>query len=216
LVPVGTQPGPDQIVASSVYSVRAACAAAGAAVVDLGLTRDDLSSIRERIRAAKAIPADVLVTLGGASVGEHDLVKQAFAAEGLDFGFWKIAMRPGKPLVFGRLGPMRVLGLPGNPVASYACTVLFLVPLVRALSGLPPGPEIVPAVLGCDVAANGIREDYLRAQLKRDADGTIIATPFEVQDSSMQAILAAADGLLLREPHAPAAARGSACRVLPF
>lgn len=216
LVPVGTKPGADQIIASSVHSVSAACAATGADVVDLGLTRDDLNIIRERIRAAKAIPADVLVTLGGASVGEHDLVKQAFAAEGLDLGFWKIAMRPGKPLVFGRLGPMRVLGLPGNPVSSYVCTVLFLVPLIRALMGLPPGPEFVPAVLGGDLAANDAREDYLRARMHRDADDAIVATPFDVQDSSMQAILAAADGLLLREPHAPAAARGSPCRVLPF
>lgn len=215
LVRPGAARGPDQIVASSIYAVRALCEDAGAEVIDLGLAPDRREALAARIAAARDIPADVLVTLGGASVGTHDLVKTAFAEAGLDLGFWQIAMRPGKPLVFGRLGAQRVLGLPGNPVSSYVCALLFLVPLIRALVGLAPGPFPVSASLGTDLRANDAREDYLRATIR--AEGRrLIATPLPVQDSSMQAALAAADGLVMRPASAPAAREGDAVRMIVF
>jgi molybdopterin molybdotransferase len=211
LVPPGAPLGPDQIVASSVFSVAALLAEAGAEPVELALAADDLDVQRRRIGAARAAEADVLVTLGGASVGEHDLVREAFAAEGASLDFWRIAMRPGKPLVFGRSGAMRVVGLPGNPVSAYVCALVFLVPLVRALLGLDPALREIEVRLGADLRANDEREDYLRATLHGDT-----AIPLPVQDSSMQAALAAAHGLLIRPPHAGAARAGEPARFLPF
>lgn len=215
LVPPGATPGADQIVLSSLYSVRAACIETGADVVHLGLAGDKLTLLDDRIGAALAVPADIIVTLGGASVGEHDLVKDAFEHHGLALGFWRIAMRPGKPLVFGRIGATAVLGLPGNPVSSYACCLLFLLPLIRALIGLPPEPVFQKARLGVDLPDNDGREDYLRARITRTPDG-LVAVPFPVQDSSMQAVLAASDGLLLRRPHAKPAKIGDECLILSF
>jgi molybdopterin molybdotransferase len=211
LVPPGAPLGPDQIVASSVFSVAALLAEAGAELIELALAADDLATQRRRIAAARAAEADVLVTLGGASVGEHDLVREAFASEGVSLDFWRIAMRPGKPLVFGRSGAMRVVGLPGNPVSAYVCALVFLVPLLRALLGLSPDLPWREARLGADLRANDEREDYMRATLAGD-----VAIPLPVQDSSMQAALAAADGLLVRPPHAPASRAGEPVRVLPF
>jgi molybdopterin molybdotransferase len=157
----------------------------------------------------------VLVTTGGASVGDYDLVQPALAAEGLALAFWKIAMRPGKPLMSGRLGAMHVLGLPGNPVSTYVCSLLFLVPLIRRLSGradlaLATGS----GVLGRDLKANDERAEYMRATLTMREDGTVVATPFPVQDSSMLVPLAAADCLVIREPFAPAVKAGSPCVFL--
>jgi molybdopterin molybdotransferase len=153
--------------------------------------------------------------MGGASVGDHDLVKRSLEAEGTTMAFWRIAMRPGKPMMHGRLGGMRVMGVPGNPVSSYVCTFLFVVPLIRALSGrkvLHTARE--NALLGRDVGANDQREDYLRAQLEERDDGTLIATPVTRQDSSLLANLSAAQALLIRAPFAPAAKAGSACEIL--
>jgi molybdopterin molybdotransferase len=163
------------------------------------------------VRRARAT-ADVLVTTGGASVGDYDLVQPALAAEGLALAFWKIAMRPGKPLMSGRLGAMHVLGLPGNPVSTYVCSLLFLVPLIRCLSGradlaLTTGS----GVLGRDLKANDERAEYMRATLTMREDGTAVATPFPVQDSSMLVPLAAADCLVIHEPFAPAGKAGSPC-----
>ena len=135
LVKPGDNPGPDQIVASNSYAVAAYAEAAGAEVIDLGIAGDSYPALEAAIRAARTAKADVLVTLGGASVGDHDLVQSALAREGMELGFWRIAMRPGKPLMHGRLGDMHILGLPGNPVSAIVCAVLFLVPLVRALCG---------------------------------------------------------------------------------
>jgi molybdopterin molybdotransferase len=156
-----------------------------------------------------------LVTSGGASVGDYDLVQQALGGEGLALSFWKIAMRPGRPLLHGRLDAMHVLGLPGNPVSAYVGAFLFLVPLIRRLAGrtdIERTPE--PAVLGADLPENDERTDYLRATLCRGPDGRQIATPHPLQDSSMLVPLAAADCLLIREPHAPAAPAGGPCVVL--
>jgi molybdopterin molybdotransferase len=167
------------------------------------------------IRRASASGADILVTSGGASVGDHDLVQRALAGEGLALSFWKIAMRPGRPMLHGRLGAMHVLGLPGNPVSAYVCSFLFLVPLIRRLMGrtdIEWAPEL--AVLGGDLPENDERADYLRATLKPGPDGSQIATAHPLQDSSMLAPLAAADCLLIREPHAPAARAGSPCPIL--
>jgi molybdopterin molybdotransferase len=148
-------------------------------------------------------------------VGDHDLVKRSLEAEGVTMAFWRIAMRPGKPLMHGRLGEMRVLGLPGNPVSSYVCGFLFLVPLIRRLSGrLAVHHRLETAALGRDVPANDQREDYLRARLQQQSDGSLVATPVNHQDSSLLGNLAAAQALVIRAPFAPAAAAGSACTIL--
>jgi molybdopterin molybdotransferase len=214
LVPPGREPGPGQIVYSNGYSLAALIRGEGAEVEDLGVVHDTLEATLTAIDDARELPADILVTTGGASVGDYDLVQKAFAKEGMDLSFWKVAMRPGRPLMYGRLGEMHVLGLPGNPVSSYVCAFLFLVPLIRRMSGrsdLVTPTE--PAVLGCDLPENDERADYLRATLTGGADG-LVATPFPVQDSSMMAPLAKAGCLVIREPHAPAAKAGSPCTIL--
>jgi molybdopterin molybdotransferase len=184
----------------------------GAEVIDLGILPDRLDETIAGVRRARAAGADVLLTTGGASVGDYDLVQPALAAEGLALAFWKVAVRPGKPLLSGTLGAMRVLGLPGNPVSSYVCAVLFLVPLLRKLTGRPDiEPTLGHGVLGRALKANDERQDYLRATLERRADGTLVATAFPQQDSSMLVPLAAADCLVIRAPHAPAAATGTPC-----
>jgi molybdopterin molybdotransferase len=212
LVAPGTEPGPGQIVYSNIFALAAVARREGAEVIDLGILPDRLDETIAGVRRARDLGADVLLTAGGASVGEYDLVQPALAAEGLALSFWKIAMRPGKPMLFGRLGAMHVLGLPGNPVSAYVCAVLFLIPLIRRLSGRTDlAPVTGSGVLGRDLPANDERADYLRASLTRRPDGTLVATPFPVQDSSMLVPLAAADCLVVREPHAHAAGAGSAC-----
>jgi molybdopterin molybdotransferase len=215
LVMPGTTPGPGQIVYSNGYALRALARAEGAETIDLGIAADTVESTTAGIRRARDSGADVLITTGGASVGDHDLVKQSLEAEGVTMAFWRIAMRPGKPMMHGRLGAMRVVGLPGNPVSSYVCSVLFLVPLIRALSGrtdIHHVPET--ALLGRDLAANDLREDYLRARLERREDGALIATPVNRQDSSLLANLAVSQALVIRAPFAPAAPAGSSCSIL--
>src|SRR6185503_19172795 len=210
LVMPGVTPGPGQIVYSNGYGLRALARAEGAEVVDLGIAADTVAATTQGIRRAREADADILITMGGASVGDHDLVKQSLDAEGTTMAFWRIAMRPGKPMMHGRLGAMRVIGLPGNPVSSYVCGFLFLVPLIRALSGravIHHAKET--ALLGRDIAANDLREDYLRARLDVRADGVLIATPVDHQDSSLLGNLAAARALVIRPPFAPAAAKGS-------
>jgi molybdopterin molybdotransferase len=215
LVPPGTEPGPGQIVYSNVFALAALARREGAAVIDLGILPDRLEETIAGVRRARASGADVLLTAGGASVGDYDLVQPALAAEGLALSFWKVAVRPGKPLLSGRLGAMRVLGLPGNPVSAYVCAVLFLVPLLRRLTGRRDiAPLLATGVLGRDLPANDERADYMRATLARRDDGTLVATPFPLQDSSMLVPLAAADCLVVRAPHAPAAAAGSPCSLL--
>ena len=215
LVMPGIEPGPSQIVYSNGYAVMALAASEGADVIDLGIVPDRVEETIGAIRRARAAGADILVTSGGASVGDYDLVQQALAAEGMSLSFWKVALRPGRPLMHGRLGDMHVLGLPGNPVSAYVCGLLFMVPLVRRLSGrtdleLP----LESARLGSDRAANDERTDYLRATLEIGHDGIPIATLFAVQDSSLMAALAKADCLVVREPYAPAARAGEPCHIV--
>ena len=215
LVMPGNDPGPGQIVYSNGYALRALARAEGAETVDLGIAADTIASTTSGIRRARDCGADILVTTGGASVGDHDLVKQSLEAEGVAMAFWRIAMRPGKPMMHGRLGAMRVIGVPGNPVSSYVCTLLFVVPLIRALSGRKAVHNVRDtAVLGRDVAANDQREDYLRARLEKRADGTLVATPVNHQDSSLLANLSASQALVVRAPFAPAAQAGAPCDIL--
>lgn len=211
----GSAPGPGQIIYSNGYALRALARGEGAETIDLGIAADTVEATTSGIRRARDSGADILVTTGGASVGDHDLVKPSLEAEGVAMAFWKIAMRPGKPMMHGRLGAMQVIGLPGNPVSSYVCAFLFLVPLIRALSGRTDIRHVTEtALLGRDVGANDHREDYMRARLKTRADGVLIATPVEHQDSSLLGNLAAARALVVRPPFSPAAAAGSACHVL--
>src|SRR5579863_5594518 len=215
LVMPGTTPGPGQIVYSNGYALRALARQEGAETIDLGIAADTLEATTRGIRRARDSGADILITTGGASVGDHDMVKRSLEAEGVAMAFWRIAMRPGKPMMHGRLGPMRVIGLPGNPVSSYVCGFLFLVPLIRKLSGQSVvRHKIDSALLGRHVAANDRREDYLRARLETREDGTLVATPVDQQDSSLLANLAAVRALVIRPPFSPPAEAGEACDIL--
>jgi len=216
LVPPGATPRPGEIVYSNGFALIALARTEGADAHDLGIARDRVEDITKAIRGAREWGADILVTSGGASVGEHDLVQRALAAEGLDLSFWRVALRPGRPMMHGRLGTMQVLGVPGNPVSSYVCAFLFLVPLIRRLSGRSDSdvePPPVRARLGANLPANDERADYLRATLADGPDGPV-ATPLPSQDSSLMAALARADCLVIREPRAPAAVAGSDCVIL--
>ena len=215
LVMPGSNPGPAQIVYSNGYALRALARQEGAETIDLGIAADSVEATTLGIRHARDSGADILITTGGASVGDHDLVKQSLEAEGVAMAFWRIAMRPGKPMMHGRLGALRVIGLPGNPVSAYVCGFLFLAPLIRALSGRTDIHHAhETALLGRDVAANDMREDYLRARLEVRKDGETVATPVDHQDSSLLANLAAARALVIRPPFAPAARAGSPCDIL--
>jgi molybdopterin molybdotransferase len=216
LVAPGTEPGPAQIVACNSFAVSAIARAVGATVHDLGLFPDNLAAIEGGILRARALNADVLVTLGGASVGDHDLLRPALGRQGMTLDFWKIAMRPGKPLIHGVLGEMRILGLPGNPVAAYVCALVFLVPLLRALQGDPDaGADRTEVVIaGADLPANKGRRDYMRATLAPDATGRLVATPQPLQDSSLLTELQRSQALLIREADAPALPAGAPCRIL--
>ena len=214
LVMPGTEPGFGEIVYSNGYATMAMARGEGCEVIDLGIVPDRLDDTITAVRRARDAGADLLVTSGGASVGDYDLVQQALAAEGLALSFWKVALRPGRPMMHGRLGAMHVLGMPGNPVSAFVCAVLFLVPLIRRLAGRSDvEPRIESAVLGCDLPANDERADYLRATLTPGPDGEV-AKPFPQQDSSMLVPLAKAQCLLVREPHEPAARAGSRCNIL--
>jgi molybdopterin molybdotransferase len=213
LLPPGSAPGPDQIIASNAYGVAAIVRRNGGEILDLGIAPDDRHAIDAAIHRALDAGADIIVTLGGASVGDHDLVRDVLTAAGMELDFWKIAMRPGKPLMSGRFGRVRVLGLPGNPVASLVCSTLFLAPLVARLGGLPHGMDMRDAVLGSAMTENDQRQDYVRARADRRG-GALVATPFATQDSSMLRTLADANALIVRPPHAPAAGAGAPCRVI--
>ena len=219
LVVPGRQPGPGQIVYSNGYPVMTLTRQEHAEVTDLGIVPDRVEETIAAIRRARDANVDVLVTMGGASVGDYDLVQKALAAEGIELSFWKIAMRPGRPMMHGRLGKMHVLGLPGNPVSAYVCAFLFLLPLLRRLAGRA---DVVPstehALLGADLAENDERADYLRAKMSRTARGALVATPAPVQDSSLTRVLADTDCLILRDPLAAKVVAGSPCVILklPF
>jgi molybdopterin molybdotransferase len=215
LVMPGSTPGFGEIVYSNGYATAALAHREGCRVVDLGIVPDRLAETAAAVRRARDIGADILVTSGGASVGDYDLVQKALAAEGLALSFWKVALRPGRPMMHGRLGAMHVLGLPGNPVSAYVCGVLFLVPLIRRLAGrgdVEPSLEI--ARLGCALPQNDERADYLRATFSLGADGVPVATPAPVQDSSMLVPLAQAGCLVVRAPYEPAARAGDTCSII--
>jgi molybdopterin molybdotransferase len=214
LIPAGAEPQPGQIVSSNNYAIAALARAEGAVVVDLGIVGDRLDDTVAAVRRAREGGADVLVTSGGASVGDYDLVQKAFTTEGMALSFWRLALRPGRPLMYGRLGGMHVLGVPGNPVSAFICGFLFLVPLIRRLSGRTDLERPTEsALLGVDLAENDERADYLRATLAKGPQGPI-ATPFPIQDSSMMSPLAKADCLIIREAYEPAAKTGSPCRIV--
>ena len=214
LVPPGSKPGADQIIASNSFGVGAIARDNGAEVIDLGIVRDDRDAISARIRQAQEADVDVIVTLGGASVGDHDLVQSTLIACGMTLDFWRIAMRPGKPLMVGQLGTATVLGLPGNPVSSLVCALLFLEPLTRKLARLPVRDRMATARLASPLPGNDVRQDYVRARLSRDSDGTLLAHPFSRQDSSMMKVFAQSDCLIVRRPHAAEAPAGTSCDIL--
>lgn len=205
--------GPGGIVASSGYALRALIDHWGGEALDLGILPDTVEAL-QRI-PERAARADAVVTMGGASVGDHDLVQRALAPIGFALDFWKIAMRPGKPLIFGRLGGKPFLGLPGNPVSSYVCAVLFLQPLIAAMLGAPVEQRTETARLSGTLRANDSRQDYIRARLFV-RDGELWAEPFPIQDSSMQSALARADALLVRRPEAPAANESDLAEIIPL
>jgi molybdopterin molybdotransferase len=205
--------GPDQIISSNSVALGAYIKVLGGEPVNLGIARDNEESLRQVFEGARG--CDLLVTMGGASVGDYDFVRQALDGEGVDLGFYKVAMRPGKPLIFGRLGAIPVLGLPGNPVSAGVTSVIFLRAAIRKMTGLEPVDETpATALLGRGLEANDFRQDYLRAGLSRDGDGNLVATPFERQDSSMMARLARADCLVVRPPEAPAAKKGERVEII--
>lgn len=212
IVMPGEPLGPQQIVSSNALALATAVAAWGGDAINLGIARDTKESLQAL--AAGAQGADLLVTTGGASVGEHDLVQSALGERGLEVGFWKIAMRPGKPLIFGRMGGTPLLGLPGNPVSSLVCAIVFLRPALARMLGLVDEAPWGTARLGRALGPNDQRQDYLRARLEHGLDGGWIAHPFEVQDSSMLSRLAQADCLVIRRPHAPAAKAGEPVSIL--
>ncbi|MCZ7852747.1 gephyrin-like molybdotransferase Glp [Agrobacterium salinitolerans] len=214
LLPPGSAPQPAQIIASNTFGVAALARQAGAEVIDLGIVADNDRLIRAAIGKAVAANVDVLVTLGGASVGDHDLVQAALKAEGMQLDFWRIAMRPGKPLMVGAIGSIQVLGLPGNPVASLVCGLLFLEPLIRSIARRAPRQRAATARTATPLKANDHRQDYLRARFSTDENGLLVAEAHTKQDSSMMKILAHSDGLLVRPPNAPAAAAGTECPVI--
>lgn len=216
LVPPGCEPAAGQIVSSNNFALEALARSEGADVTDLGIVGDRLDDTVGAVRRARDGGADILVTSGGASVGDYDLVQKAFTAEGMKLSFWRLALRPGRPLMYGRLGAMDVLGVPGNPVSAFVCGFLFLVPLIRRLIGRTDLERpIKSALLGVDLPENDERADYMRATLTNGPQG-LVATPFPIQDSSMMAPLAKADCLMIREPYDPAAKIGEPCRIVKF
>jgi len=212
LVLPGGKPRADQIVSSNSHALAAMAEHLGATVINLGIVKDDLKATERVI--ARAAKADILVTTGGASVGDHDYVQEALKNSGVAIDFWKIAMRPGKPFMYGRRKGQHVLGLPGNPVSSLVCARLFLKPLIDALLGLPTGDELVEARLGASMKENDSRQDYVRATLVEAADGTRTATPFNKQDSSMQRTFRDAQALIVRPPFAKVARQGDVVNIL--
>lgn len=216
LVQPGAGGDPNRIIASNPIGLSALLKPEGAEIFHAGIVPDRLDDVVAAIKRARA-NADILVTLGGASVGDHDLVAKALEAENIPLQFHRVALRPGRPLLLARADPLRVIGLPGNPVAVFVCGLLFLIPLLRKMQGRRDlFPPVEPAVLGADLAQNDHRQDYLRAKIARTPDGRLVASPIGLQDSSMQAFLVAADGLLVRPPHAPAARKGDVCEVIRF
>jgi molybdopterin molybdotransferase len=214
LVRPGEAVGPDRIVTSNSITLAAMIEAWGGSSLDLGVIPDREEAFAEIIPALSDV--DLVVTLGGASVGERDLVRQSLGEGGMKLDFWKIAMRPGKPLMFGQINDAPLLGLPGNPVSSAVCAVLFVRAVINRLQGLDPNPPEFPAVLKDSLDANDQRQDYLRATMSWRADGRLEVTPARRQDSAMFALFARADCLIKRRPFAKNAAKGDLVTIIPL
>jgi molybdopterin molybdotransferase len=215
IVMPGDPIGPNQIVSSNGLALSSFIAAEGGRAIDLGISPDSRDALKAMAQGARG--ADMLITTGGASVGDHDIVQSVLGEVGLELDFWKIAMRPGKPLIFGRIGDTPILGLPGNPVSALVCALIYLGPAMRAMLGIENGDtQTASAVLGRDLPANDERQDYLRSRLEPGSDGTSVATPADAQDSSMFATLTHADCLVVRPPHAPPAKAGDVVTILPL
>jgi molybdopterin molybdotransferase len=214
VMPPGAELGADEIVSSVPYGLAALVERQGGEAALLGIAKDDIESIAGLARAGR--DADILLTIGGASVGDKDLVTAALGSEGLVLDFWKIAMRPGKPLLYGRLGPQRVLGVPGNPVSALICTMVFLVPMLSRMLGIKDERRLFEAVLAEDLEENGPREHYMRAVSELSPEGDRLVRPLPRQDSSLMAGFVRADCLIVRPPHAPALSRGQRVPILPL
>lgn len=212
LVEPGQQPAADQIVSSNSHALAAMAQSFGAEIHNLGIIPDTLAATQRAINRAGG--AGILLTTGGASVGDHDHVQAALKNSGVKIAFWKIAMRPGKPFMYGRRNGQHVLGLPGNPISALVCARLFLKPLINALLGLPVGDDLEDARLGTAMKENDSRQDYVRATLTVAPDGTRIATPFSRQDSSMQRTFRESHALIVRPPSAPEASAGDVVKIL--
>ncbi|MBL6928838.1 MAG: molybdopterin molybdotransferase MoeA [Rhodospirillales bacterium] len=213
LVMPGEAVGASQIISSNSLSIAAYVRELGGDPINLGIARDSEDSLRRMLDGAKG--SDLLITIGGASVGDHDLVRRVLDGEGFDLNFFRVAMRPGKPLIFGQLGRVPVLGLPGNPVSAGVTAVMFLRPAMNIMLGVAQSDGSgETALLGCDVPANDQRQDYLRAALSNDDAGRRTATPFDAQDSAMMARFAAADCLVIRPPHAAASKAGDTVEII--
>lgn len=215
LVPPGGSPRPDQIFESGSFALAALIGAWGGEVFRLTAAADDAAAIAAAVRP---VEADLIVTIGGASVGDHDLVKPALRTLGLELAVETVAVRPGKPTWFGRLGEgRRVLGLPGNPASAMVCAELFLRPLLAALTGDGDGElRLVPARLAAPLPATGLREHWMRATLSVDPDGRTVASVFPDQDSSLVGVFSRADALLRRRADTPACSANDVVDVLPL
>ena len=213
IVMPGDPVGRDQIVSSNALALCAFITAQGAQAMDVGIAPDEAGELRTLAESARG--SDILLTTGGASVGDHDLVQSVLGDIGLAVDFWRIAMRPGKPLMFGAFRESYMIGLPGNPVSSLVCAVIFLAPAIRKMMGMADVlPRTVSARLDGGLPANDEREDYLRAALDRSDNGELVVRPFSKQDSSMFATMARANALVVRPPFAPLASPGDRVEVI--
>lgn len=212
LVLPGQKPKADQIISSNSHAIAAMGQLFGADVINLGIVRDSLKATVAAVK--KGLGADILLSTGGASVGDHDYVQAAFKACGVDIAFWKIALRPGKPFMYGRKGKTHVMGLPGNPVSALVTARIFLKPLLMLLQGLPATEAVTTAILVGSLAANDQRRDYVRASMVVGSDGQRRVTPFAAQDSSMQHTFRSSQALIIRPPYAEAAQSGDQVTVL--
>jgi molybdopterin molybdotransferase len=216
LVLPGEIPAADQIVASNNIGLAHTVEAAGGQPLDLGVAADTRAALINKVEQAIDAGADILVTSGGASVGDHDLVKATLEELGMQVGFWTIAMRPGKPLMFGTLKHMKMLGFPGNPVSALVSSHVFLKPLIQAYLGMDSALDVLPGISGREIDPNDHREEFMRAVAQKDATGRVVVTPFVRQDSSMLRIFAEANALLIRPANSPKIDAGAAIRYLPL
>ena len=215
IVMPGAPIGPNQIVSSNSHALAAAVQSYGGEPFNLGIAPDEREQLKTMAEGARG--ADILITTGGASVGDHDLVQSVLGEIGFELDFWKIAMRPGKPLIFGSIGDTQVLGLPGNPVSALVCALIFLRPAIFRMLGLANhGLTEFSARIDRDLAANDERQDYLRSTLRTEENGKLTVTPFERQDSSMISLLVQSEALIVRSPHDPPVASGDRVKVIPF